>query len=234
MRARTLLSVCVSRKATSSTRTAAPARRSLTLRDVRAWAAFTAAVWVRRYSPGLSSVGFLGAGGRRAGGGGAARAAGCFGRSPLKTPCSRARERPLRLASLSRSAMPCSLSCRASSSFWIRSRSGRPTMRSSILARASFSSSRRPSPSSAQALRNQALWSWSSILMASSAAVKASVQRPSFMAACAMFLRTAMCMSAIILFPCGSLSGSRCLRTWASACLQAASASMTLPLCHSM
>mmetsp|Transcript_108033 Transcript_108033/g.287636 ORF Transcript_108033/g.287636 Transcript_108033/m.287636 type:complete len:403 (-) Transcript_108033:277-1485(-) len=151
--------------------------------------------------------------------------------SSLNRPFSRALLNIRCLAVASFSRMDCSFSRRACVSFVIRVRSARPTAHSSTRSRHFSASSILPTPSSAQAFLNHALWSSGSILMAASAASMASFQNPIFMHACAKFLRTARCKSRSVLL--SSSSWALNLRRASSACLQLACASAQFPFSHS-
>mmetsp|Transcript_112445 Transcript_112445/g.324858 ORF Transcript_112445/g.324858 Transcript_112445/m.324858 type:complete len:372 (+) Transcript_112445:39-1154(+) len=94
----------------------------------------------------------------------------------LNTPAASALSTPFLSASRLRPSNMRSFWRFISKSLRIRSRSLRPTTKSSILSSASWASVKLPSPSSAQARRNHALWSSTSILRASSAAARASDQ----------------------------------------------------------
>mmetsp|Transcript_121972 Transcript_121972/g.379687 ORF Transcript_121972/g.379687 Transcript_121972/m.379687 type:complete len:321 (+) Transcript_121972:791-1753(+) len=118
-------------------------------------------------------------------------------------------------------------------SFSMRSLSGLPTAMLSICSRQASISLYRPRPSRALALRYQALWSWSSILMAISAAFRASLKHPSLIAACARFFSRAMWISPSCLVATLSVAGALILQRASWPWRQLVSASLWLPFSHS-
>mmetsp|Transcript_92307 Transcript_92307/g.287711 ORF Transcript_92307/g.287711 Transcript_92307/m.287711 type:complete len:401 (+) Transcript_92307:536-1738(+) len=152
-------------------------------------------------------------------------------RSSPKMPFSRAFPNIRCFVAASRSRIACSFSRRAFVSLVMRVRSARPTAQSSTRSRAAAASSILPMPSRAQALRNHALWSSGSILMAASADSMASLQYSSLMQACEKFFKTARWRSMSILFSVSSAALN--FRSASSACRQLAWASAQLPFSHS-
>mmetsp|Transcript_21252 Transcript_21252/g.49280 ORF Transcript_21252/g.49280 Transcript_21252/m.49280 type:complete len:251 (-) Transcript_21252:1161-1913(-) len=100
--------------------------------------------------------------------------------SVLNTPCLNARPSATRCRRSALLPESCSRRRLVLTSCKMRSRSSRPTAMAQIFSKASSAACSRPSPSKAQALRNQALWSSSSMRKASSAKSRASVQSSSF------------------------------------------------------